>query len=203
MSKKFVFSAGTGRCGTTSIREVLNSQEDSQISKEFMPLPFISYLKQIEEYINKISERKAKYVGDSAFYITPHIPNIVKLLGNNVKIIYPYRVCSEQVPSNYKHWKDRNNATSEAYARQYNINLGIKNKFFDCHKKYNLPKEEALWWRCEELHEMAHTWEKYYPEHFRIVYFKDFLNDLWVQEYWLKWLGFKKPKPVNVRKNAG
>jgi len=203
MSKKFVFSAGTGRCGTTSIKSLLNIQHGTNITKEVFPLSFDYNEEEFLEYVELIKNRKGEIIGDSAFYLTPHVPNLIKHF-ENVKIIYPFRECTEQVESNLYHWKNRNHVTHAYYAEQQGINLGKTNKFLKCHPKFYCDKAEGLWRRCHLLHSLAIDYECMYPEHFRIVHYKDFLNDEKKQFDTLTWMGFKEPViNTNIMKNVG
>lgn len=203
MSKKFIFSAGTGRCGTTSIKALLNIQHGTNITKEAFPLSFDYEEEEFLEYVDHIKSMKGEIVGDSAFYLTPHISNLIKHF-HPIKILYPFRECREQVDSNMKHWKNRNHVTHEYYAEQQGINLGKINKFFKCHPKFHTDKEEGLWRRCHLLHSLAVDYECFYPDFFRIVHYKELLNDEEKQEDILRWLGFNDPViNTNIMRNVG
>jgi hypothetical protein len=154
------------------------------------PLPFHKDIGALEWYIDKLLAADASVVGDSGFYVTTYVKELVELLGDRVRIVYPYRPCAEQVESHLRHSQGRNPVTSPEYARSHGIDIGVKDRFYHAHPKFPCGKREALRRRCLAFHIMAHEWELAYPDNFRIFYFKDILSDIQKQAEMLRFLGY-------------
>ena len=80
-SKKLIFGLGSGRCGTHSLADLLNSQKDSQITHEMGDQPVLTWEfdeKTLDYYLNKITSRNSFFAGDVAFYLLPYVETIIK-----------------------------------------------------------------------------------------------------------------------------
>jgi hypothetical protein len=107
--------------------------------------------------------------------------------------MYPHRPCREQVESNFRFWHDRNQVTDPAFAKAMGLDLGATNRFYDAHPKFPCGMRKALEIRCLAFHSIAEECERLYPDHFKVVPFRQVLTDADQQADMLRFLGFKNP----------
>jgi hypothetical protein len=81
MDRRFVFGLGTGRCGTVSLYQLLNSQRDSKVTHEGAPyLPWVLDEQLIELKLDILKKRNYKIVGEVALFYLQSVETILKLL---------------------------------------------------------------------------------------------------------------------------
>lgn len=106
--KKLIFGIGTGRCGTVSLCELLNNQEESNFTHEERPLlPWNGSKRNLDDKIKEILSRRERFVGDIAFYYLPYVEYILEKYPQT-KIICLKRDRGEVVKSYLKKTKGRN-----------------------------------------------------------------------------------------------
>lgn len=136
MKKEIIFGIGTGRCGTTSLASILNSQFDSNFSHEAggrMRLPWIFDQKRLDNYVNFINLKNNKFIGDVSFYLVNHITELVKIFPE-CKIIVLKRDKEQTVESFMK--KTRG-------LQHWILNPKIHSPFDFCFPKFpNVEKKE-------------------------------------------------------------
>jgi len=114
MKKQLIIGMGTGRCGTVSLYNLLNSQKNSFARHESKPLLTWTFNKNaINTKLKKFFKRKEKYVGDVNSCYLPYAAYICKNIPS-VRIVVLKRPKNEVVKSfmkqtsyfNWNHWVD-------------------------------------------------------------------------------------------------
>lgn len=87
LSKKtLVFGIGTGRCGTTSLAKLLNSQENAFVGHELSPiLPWEQNINAIRNRILQLDHQiHAELIGDVGMYYLPYVDCLCKTNINDI-----------------------------------------------------------------------------------------------------------------------
>ena len=100
--KTVIFGLGTGRCGTTSLSKLLNSQDNSLVGHELFPiLPWNTNKSVFEFKFHQLNHQTHAYdvVGDVGMYYLPYVTSLLYSFQNthNVKFIIMERNIDEVV----------------------------------------------------------------------------------------------------------
>ncbi len=107
MKKQFVFGIGTGRCGTSSLRALLDLQSSAKFHHEMRPLTkWENDLTSVREKAAALASLTETFVGDAAFYYLPYVPYLINEL--NARIVCLKRNKADTVDSYLKWTKGRN-----------------------------------------------------------------------------------------------
>jgi hypothetical protein len=79
--KKVIFGLGTGRCGTMSLANLLNFQEDCLMTHELGGLPWLPWEiseKDFQYFFTRVLNRRQTFVGDVSLYSLPYWRKILE-----------------------------------------------------------------------------------------------------------------------------
>lgn len=112
---QYIFGLGTGRCGTASLANLLNSQKDSHVWHENTGLHWWPVVANYEITKERLLERgkEFKYVGNVAYYWIQYIQHVVTDF-HNPKFIYLWRDKEEVIESFWARSKKRIEAQFDA-----------------------------------------------------------------------------------------
>lgn len=108
--KKLILGLGTGRCGTHSLKSLLNLQESFNVTHEMGDVPFMPWdfnKSAVDLYISKILSYEGQNCGDVAFWILPYVEYIISKYPHS-KFICLKRNKKETIASFSKKTKKRN-----------------------------------------------------------------------------------------------
>ena len=210
--KKIFIVTGSGRCGTSSMSFLLNSQESSLVSHELFPiLPWLKDLKMtprgaelLQFRLFQITHQLHNYniVGDSGSYYLPYLEYIVKTFQDSdkydLKIIVLKRKKEKVVNSFKTKFKKQQNNPLQDHS-------GEKNEW-----DASFPKYSNFWTLTETI-------EKYYDDYYKIaekltkkhpekikIFNTEVLNSEKELKLLFDYLKIDNPRFIkNIRKNSG
>ena len=194
VKKKIIFGLGTGRCGTMSLANLLNLQENSVFTHELGGLPWLPWKKdngRFEAFSSRIVNRNSDFVGDVSFYSLPYWREI-ESLGFETKFIILKRNKKDTVKS----YMNKTNGENPFMDHD-----GTIWRHYEWDKCY--PKMKA----CFKEEAVALYYDYYYDLCEQIPQDKCFwintedLNQEDNCKQVLKWCGFKNPKFIIFKKN--
>ena len=195
MTQTVILGLGTGRCGTHSLRHVLNSQHDSDVTHEFGDRPVLPWVYSelhFQQSLDALRSRDSSFIGDVAFYLLPYLPRFIEEFGlENIRLVFIQREREATVKS-YLSWSgDRDHWTAGKRPR-------TPSPWDVCFPNYELAKKEdairAYW--DEYYDTMTHYVENYGAHSLQI----EQLNDAQAVEELLTFCGFPQPIVIaNVR----
>lgn len=198
-----MFGLGTGRCGTHSLMNILNAQNDANITHECKTLPWITN----EEYkpvVERIWSRKGVLVGDIAFYWLHYSTHILNVLPN-AKFIILKRDREETIESYIKKTKGRN------HWMEHDGNYWDKDTIWDrCYPKFNF-NDRTIDYDNDKAKAIGEYWDHYYalcdifiknhPNNFIQLNTEDLNNGVKVESM-LSFIGIENPiLKVGVKTN--
>jgi hypothetical protein len=167
MNKTLIIGLGTGRCGTYSLTELLNSQLNSDVRHEHNSLPWEPEIHLLYQNIFSLLSFDAEIVGDVGFSYINYIDRIVKTF-QNTKCICLQRNKWEVVDSFDKRTPEENYWTDPT-SKFYNwkkYKLDYRTILFP---SYDLPKRDAIAAYWDEYTRKASYWQKAYPDNFLLL----------------------------------
>lgn len=89
MKKSIIIGLGTGRCGTVSLANLLNSQRDTSVTHENdrHTMPWIVNEVLFESAFEKMCQRPGTHIGDVAFFWLPYASKLLEVSNNTVKFV--------------------------------------------------------------------------------------------------------------------
>ena len=212
MKKKFVICTGSGRCGTSSLSFLLNSQESSLVTHELFPiLPWFETSKMtaksaesLQFKLFQMSHQMHNYdiVGDSGSYYLPYLPYIIKTFENSdqyeLKIVILKRNKIKTVDSFKIKFETQNNNPLQNHD-------GVKNEWDNSFPKYDhdLTLKQAIEKYYDDFYKLAEKLEKTHNNVVKI-FNTEVLNSKKELELLFEHLGIENPKlATNIVKNKG
>lgn len=196
---KLVFGLGTGRCGTVSLTELLDSQKDVQATHELIITPWKFSQQHINSTITALTKRRCAISCDVSFWHLPYVEYIldkytdakfVCLERDKEATVISYNnktgpnVKLGKKPRN--HWTDRN-------SQYWEPGTFREDPVYDkCYPKYDLPKLLAIEAYWVEYYEMSQFYENKFPENFRVYKTEEVLNDAPTQKNLLTFVGISE-----------
>jgi hypothetical protein len=196
MNRRYIFGLGTGRCGSMTLANLLTLQDDCIVSHEIGGYPHLSWIpnsESLQKYLNKISVRKNKVIGDVAFYTLPYAKFILERYPDT-KFVVLQRDREETINSYMKKTEGRNHWMPHN-GTQWSLDVWDK-----CYPKFHAEtKKEALgkyydlyYTSCGEIPKDSIYWLKTAE-----------LNDESKCLDMLSWCGFERPRYLTMQKNRG
>lgn len=152
------FICGTGRCGTVSVTNLLNSQPNTTSTYESYLLPAIPDLDKFNKYITGLSGLNNHI--EVAFYFLYYIPYIFEK-NPNVKIACFKRDREETYYSfvtkigKFHHWSNLKKWGNVEYT---------SNPLWDvCFPNYELPRKESIYKYYDDYYDRISILSNYYP----------------------------------------
>jgi len=196
VEKKIIFGLGTGRCGTMSLANLLNFQEDCLMTHELGGLPWLSWKvneREFQYFFKKVLNRKELFVGDVSLYSLPYWKNILKF-NSESKFVIIKRDKNETISSYMKKTSGQN---------PFMEHDGSRWKHYEwdrCYPKMNCANKETA---------ISLYYDYYYELCKEIPKDKAFwisTSDLNVEDKcfeMLKFCGFQNPRFKIFKKNEG
>lgn len=201
-NKRLVIGCGSGRCGTSSLSALLNSQLEACITHECgVPLPWYAIDRPYDMSMALIKQYPHKVVGDVAFWYLKYVANLVKDFPN-VRIVCLQRNREDTVKSLMK--------CADKFGASHCIDEFSEYYDFDkwpleapdavalraCFPKYNAPAKEAYGHYWDEYYYLATECQKMFPKNFKIFGIEA-LNEHQRIVDLLRFCGFDMPVVVN------
>jgi hypothetical protein len=198
--KKVIIGLGTGRCGTTSLSELLSLQDDSDVTHETNGKNqfLVNWLKNEEDLtkiINFIDDKKKSFKGDVAFWYLPYVESLIEVYPG-VKFVVIQRN-KEEVINSYLNWvKNPRNHWSSNPDDSF-----TKCRWDKCYPKFIGNKREALEKYIDYYKLEVERLSQLYKDKFKIIDIND-LNDYDKVEDILTFCGYTNKNIItNVRRN--
>jgi len=212
MTKKLIFCLGTGRCGTSSMAALLNSQNSALFTHELFPiLPWEEESKR-SEHAKQLVQFKflqvthqahnCNIVGDAGSYYLPYVEVFIRSLANNGDFDLKFIILKRDKTKTVESFKTK-------FARQNNNPLqnhnGLKNEWDEAFPKYNnfWTLEESIEKYYDDYYNVSEKLAKKYPSIVKI-FNTEVLNTEEGLVSLFKHLDINNPKLIkNIRKNTG
>lgn len=192
--KKIIFGLGTGRCGTMSLSNLLNFQENANFTHELESsnIPWNPEEAKFNSVLGKIQNRHQEFVGDVGLYYLPYCNQILKI--KNSKIVILKRDRESVINSFMKktrwmnHWCNhdgrdwRLSPWDKCFPKfKTRSKRDAVGKYYDLYYEMcsEIPKERSFWMTTEELNQEEKSLEM------------------------LRFCGFENPKFTLMHKNRG
>lgn len=205
-NKKVILGIGTGRCGTVSLSDLLNKQENASFSHELKikikkeidyntPLPWEYDKKQFNSAWNSILHYEGEYVGDVSMFWLPYLEKLF-VISEDLKVICLQRDKEEVINSYLKKTEGRNHWIKHD-GQQWDFcpwdtsypNFEVNNKV------------EALNLYWDYYYKLVNGLIKKHPNRIKVFQMID-LNNKEKVDALLTFAGFKNKKVVsNIQKN--
>lgn len=205
-TKKVILGIGTGRCGTVSLSNLLNKQQNSSFSHELkiriekkedynQPLPWENDELAFNSAWNSILHYNGEYVGDVSMFWLPYLERLF-LKSEDLKVICLQREKQGVVKSYMKKTEGRNHWIEH------------DGKYWDiCPWDKSYPnfkvkdKEEALNLYWDYYYHLVEELIKKFPDRIKVFQMTD-LNNKQKIEKLLSFAGFKDKNIItNIKKN--
>lgn len=203
MAKRLIIGLGTGRCGTSSLRALLQCQPDTNATHETMLLPHKFNEHKFAAYMNRLQGRSVEVAADVALWNLSYVTAILAKY-HNTKFICLKRD-KEAVTKSFiaktpkrNHWTrfDSEYWDSEVWPRE------ARCPYRRCYPRFDAGKEEAigLYWDYYEV--VSEMYEQAFPDNFRI-FPVEYLNTRDGCESILSFAGYEEMTiKVGIHKNA-
>jgi hypothetical protein len=175
-----VLGMGTGRCGTHTLAELLNAQQDAVVTHEQPPLLVWSARDArtaIAARIGRIKRTRAqRLIGDVASFYLPYVDAAIAL-EPSIRVVVLERP-REEVVESFVRWLDRVHALPlNHWAAEPAPGWHHDPVWSRIFPKYPIAdREEAIRRYWDEYHETATTLAKRFPENVRIFPMHETLN---------------------------
>ena len=203
MAERLIIGLGTGRCGTSSLRALLQCQPNTHATHETMLLPYKINEHKYWQYMRKVWSRKTRVVADVALW---NLPYVTTILGNypSTKFICLKRDKELVVKSFMKKTPKRNHWTqfNSDHWDQIGWYKEMKCPYRNCYPRFNADKEEAIGLYYDYYEDVSEVYEQAFPDSFRIFPVDD-LNTRDGCEKILTFAGYEEMViKVGIHKNA-
>ena len=202
MSKhsKIILGMGTGRCGTLSLAEVLNSQPGTLVTHEEAPLLPWDHDPESDLIARRFArmrrKRDAAFIGDIASFYLPYTEEIIAA-EPDVRIICLKRD-KESVIKSFCRWLDLvHPLPTNHWAKELPAGWHYEPNWSRIFPKYDIESREegiARYW--DEYNSRAESLEKRFPDQLRIVDIEQLNDEEGVSEL-LSFVGIPKNQQVN------
>lgn len=187
--KQYVFLLGTGRCGTKSVVQLLNHQNDVVAKHETFVMPWDVDLKCLAVNIAQMGMESSNTVAESASYFLPYVDHIIDIIPTS-KIVCLERDRDEVINSfdgkstNRNHWTDKN-----CFIQSWNTGVWQHDPKWDqCFPKFPVGKKEAIGLYWDYYHHMSTHYQWKYPSNFK-KFSINMLNDSDMMIEFFKFIG--------------
>lgn len=204
--KTVVFGMGTGRCGTTSLSKLLNSQKNSFVGHELFPiLPWDPNKNVFEFKFHQLNHQSHAYdiVGDVGMYYLPYVTSLIHSFKNshNIKCIIMERNIDEVVKSYVEKFKIQGNNPLQNHDGSRWKLVPDWDKAFP---KYStdLSLEDAISSYCNDYHKLSKILENTHSENVKIFNINSLNNKKEVYNL-LDFVGIKDKNIItNIKENS-
>jgi|GEM_PF-480298 len=162
--KRVVIGLGTGRCGTTSLAQLLSRQQDAYVTHERIPiLPWLAQPGVVEGRIERLLAEPFSLCGDVGFYYLPYAQALLDRFPT-VRMICLQRERRATVSSYLRSTEGRNHWV------EHDGSIWKPDPIWDgCYPSYNEPsKADAIGRYWDEYYYEAERLQAKYPDSFRV-----------------------------------
>lgn len=202
MATRLIIGLGTGRCGTVSLKHLLDMQEDTGATHETMLLPHKFNERKFQRYMSRLWRRKTRIVADVALWTLPYVTAI---LGEypSTKFICLKRDKEAVVKSFMRKTRKRNHWTQFS-SKHWDLGEWpneMKCPYRNCYPRFDADKEDALGFYWDYYQIVSEMYEAAFPDSFRIFPVED-LNTRDGCESILDFAGYEEMRiKVGLHKN--
>ena len=170
MATRLIIGLGTGRCGTVSLKALLSLQPNTNATHETMLLPHKFSEVKYKQYMARLWKRPEEISADVALWTLSYVTAIIAEYPTT-KFICLKRDKEPVVKSfiaktarNRNHWTryDSKHWNEEEWFREHTC------PYRNCYPRFDANKEEALGFYWDYYYTIAETYEKAFPDNFRI-----------------------------------
>ena len=175
---------GSGRCGTTSLTDLLSHQDDCRATHEYCPVPWVFSEDAWKWALSRMLSGKSPYnknvTGDVGYYWLPYVERWLNLR-NDTKFICLRR--------------DKKEVMDSMWEFSRGLNVDPNDEWYRMYPHYpNADRYEAIGLMWDDYDKMSRMWQEKYPDKFMIMDMNKALNDEYNQRKLLKFAGFKSPQ---------
>ncbi|KKN52251.1 hypothetical protein LCGC14_0614710 [marine sediment metagenome] len=151
--RKVIIGLGSGRCGTMSLQRLLNSQGNSKVTHENLPIPWDNEPDVAEQRIEELLELDADIIGDVGYYWLNHVERMLQA-ASNTKFICLKRKRQEVIESMW------------AFSRGLNVHP-IK-EWYRMYPRYDTDRKTAIGLMWDDYYIISERLQEKHPGQFRI-----------------------------------
>lgn len=205
MASRLIIGLGTGRCGTSSLRSLLEIQHDTHATHEIMLLPYRFSDPKFRQYMNRLWSRKTRVVADVALW---NLPYVTAIMGEypSTKFICLQRDKEAVVKSFMRKTAKNRNHWTRFDSKHWDENKWFREKkcpYRNCYPRFDADKEEALGLYWDYYDVVSKSYQDAFPDNFRIFPLED-LNSRNGCEKILHFAGYEEMViRVGIHKNYG
>jgi hypothetical protein len=195
-NQKLIIGLGTGRCGTLTLAAVLDAQFRTNITHEaYWRLPWKPINIYLEITLQHIYRHTADFIGDVSFYYLNYVETILSWIPKTKfvclqrpreGVIESQMRCGTSLGSNHFTARDSKHFNHERCDLKNNEESRI---YRDSFPKYDAPRKEAARMYWDEFFTIAESFQKKYPDNFKIFDMDAALNTIDGQREMLKFSG--------------
>lgn len=177
MASRLIVGLGTGRCGTVSLKTLLNCQRDTDATHEKMLLPHKFHEGKYKAYMRKLWGRRVKIAADVALWNLSYVGEILAEYPTT-KLLCLQRDREETVQSFMRKTKNGRNHWTRFDSKYWDEKKWPnehKCPYRNSYPRFDADKEEALGFYWDYYYAVAWTYQKAFPDNFRIFPI-EFLN---------------------------
>ena len=191
--QQIIIGLGSGRCGTLSLAELLDQQDNATVTHECRPL--LTWESQnrdraARERLRRITQDNSTFVGDVGSFYLPYVDALMEQ-NDQIRFVCLKRPCEEVVRS-FEKWVDRIHAVPTDHWRVNRSNGYLHHPVWSTiFPKYEADsREDAIRRYWTEYYQTAEELAERYPSGFRIFDMQEALNTDHGQREVLSFAGF-------------
>jgi len=187
--KQLVFGVGSARCGSKSLRTLLQAQKEAEITHEAVVMPWRVNIPRIDRIVREILiGRSAYFMGDIGPWYLPYVPRLIEL--NRARVICLKRDRQQTIDSFLRQRFDHCSLNPQPSVAPPELLAQSLPKF-----KGDRAEAAGRYW--DFYYDMADQYQELYPQRFRIVPMED-LNCDEAQIAMCTFLGWDRADVRNV-----
>ena len=168
MAERLIIGLGSGRCGTLSLKHLLNMQQDTHATHETMLLPYPFSDPKYRRYMNKLWGRDMEISADVALWTLSYVTAIVAEYPTT-KFICLQRDREETIQSFIRKTKDGRNHWTSFHSSHWDDRKWPREKrcpYRNCYPRFDADKETALGYYWDWYYTLAKTYQGAFPDNF-------------------------------------
>ncbi len=177
MAKRLIIGLGTGRCGTVSLKALLAMQRNTDATHEKMILPHKFNERKLRAYMDKLWGRRDDIAADVALWNLPYVTTIMSGYPTT-QFICLKRDKEDVVKSFMRKTRNGRNHWTRFDSEHWDEKEWHRERrcpYKNSYPRFDAPKEEAIGLYWDYYHVLAETYERAFPDSFRI-FPVEFLN---------------------------
>jgi len=181
---RLIIGLGSGRCGTTSLADLLSNQEDCRVTHEYSPVPWVFEKKAWDwatwRILSRLTPYDRKVTGEVGFYWLPYVERWLEIKSDTKFICL---------------WRDRKEVMDSMWEFSRGLNVDPKDEWYRLYPYYpGVNNHEAIGLMWDDYDKISRMWKEKYPDKFMIIEMNKALNDEYHQRKMLEFAGFDNPR---------